>query len=225
MSKSISKGRTKKSEADHEASSNRVMIICYSALGAFILLVLFLGQTTMFDPSYEPIYAEYEAIRAEGKSLEEERASAVQWKAFAEQAAERIQPLQDRLLEDCEDHPSDSGRGAMLSYVGFKSEGEKTQAIRRPLVQLGYKLLTEIKKTSEQRNSRKPRKFEDDGIVDTLKRARAGLDGVEITKKYDRNRRTDQTAEFDWVLWGIVLVDGILIVVIVGPSIRRWYES
>ena len=107
-------------------SSNKMMVGCFSSLIVVILLGLFLSQTTWFGSSCEPIYEEYEAILAEGRALNEEHATKDAWSFFAEEAENRINPLVEKLLEECDDHPSSTGR-TIVSYLGFQSEGEKTQ--------------------------------------------------------------------------------------------------
>ena len=176
-----------------------------------------LGRSSLFSPSCEPIYAEYQAIHEEGKLLREDEASPGRWTAFMEDAENRIQPLQEKLRKECDANPSGSNKGYVMSFVGLRSEGEKTQAVRRPLMQLGDRLLGEIK------TAKNAQKFEDSAIIKQLQVARDRMDRIGPAQK--KNLDNSDDPGFDWVLWGIVLIDGVLLVAIFGPSIRRSFAD
>ena len=73
--------------------------------------------------------------------------------------------------------------------------------------------------------------FESDAIVEQLKQAKRTM-GIERTKKEkpakpdppSRPSFNGEPAGFDWLLWGVVLVDGALLAAIFGPMIRRRFE-
>ena len=167
MSKSYSNRSKRLSQAEPDPPSTKVVLLGFLIFMGLLVFTISLGRSTIFSPSCEPIYAEYKAIHEEGKLLFEEQAPMASWNAFVEEAENRIEPLQEKLLAECKKHPSSSKKGTALSFTGLRTEGEKTQAIRRPLMQLGKRLLSEIKIASSTQE------YKDRAITKQLKTMRS----------------------------------------------------
>lgn len=106
-------------------------VIGSRVLLAFLLLtvaVLLLKENKVFEPSYEDIYGEFNAILTRSREMAERKASADDWSAFEREAEGRLAPSVARLTRF-------AGRTPMFGDPD--AEVATDFHIRRPLIQVG----------------------------------------------------------------------------------------